>query len=91
MGVLRVACIVVMFLVGDREYGVDTETVEVDMCETQDKGLVIEKYEFVLCDVTGQGEREAELVVIVVEGIMDDIEGISETARERGGRTTGRL
>ena len=42
--------------------------------------------------MTGQGEREAGLVVIlVVEGIMDDIEGISETERERGGRTTGRL
>ena len=80
-----------MFLVGDREYGVDTETVEDDMWETQDKGLVIEKYEFVLCDVTGHGEREAELVVIVVVGIMDDIEGISETERERGGTTTGRL
>ena len=52
---------------------------------------MIEKYEFVLCDVTGHGEREAELVVIVVVGIMDDIEGISETERERGGRTTGRL
>ena len=89
---LRVACIVVMFLVGDREHKVDTETVVVDMCETQDKGLVIVKYEFVLCVVTGQGEREAELdVILVVEGIMDDIEGISETERERGGRTTGRL
>ena len=89
MGVLRVACIVVMFLVGDE---VDTETVEVDMSETQDKGFVIVKYEFLLCVVTGQGEREVELVVIlVVEGIMDDIEGISETERERGGRTTGRL
>ena len=81
-----------MFLVGDREYEVDTETVVVDMCETQDKGLVIVKYELVLCVVTGQGEREVELdVILVVEGIMDDIEGISETERERGGRTAGRL
>ena len=80
-----------MFLVGEREYEVDTETLVVDMCETQDKGLVIVKYEFVLCVVTGQGEREADLdVILVVEGIMDDIEGISETERERGGRTAGR-